>query len=315
MEVEADEGDEEEDFLELTSSFVAPKKAKLGKNERKRKSLEMEAAAEVRAEVDEAVAEKDALQEQLQQALAQLAALEGQNAQLRLQADNSAVAESEEDIELAVVEEPAKKKAKTAAAVKDKANRRKSIAPAAMLSAAEDLPAVEEEAFVDMALEDVPAVAVANVITAKDKANRRKSVRMPLPVIDEDAVLSADALVEVEDGDEAAAPKGRAVRDRANRRKSVAASPAVAALSEFATPPSNAADNSDMESVLSLGGTRRHVRKSVQFSGQDQVRLITPHKLPGFCPTFKDGVGTPTAAKNSSSSSNSKNNKKGKGRK
>jgi hypothetical protein len=302
---------EEEDFMALSGSFVAPKRSKMGS--RKRRSLDAAVAAQA--------AEED-VSARLQEALAQVAALQRQNEELQerqrevvlLQAMEAAVTAAaaevsgasavEGDVAMLVEEEPSRE-----LTAKDRSNRRKSVMPAKAASAA--AAAVEEAEEVLPVVEDSPAVAV--VVTGKDRANRRKSVLpakiAPLPVIEEDAPLQMPAVEAAETGKGAKV----AARDRANRRKSVmvkdlpAESPDKAAAGEFTSPtatltaaalgagvrtPVAREDDSEMESIMSVGGTRIRVKKAVQFSGQDQVKLITPHKLPGFCESFQSGVGS-----------------------
>jgi hypothetical protein len=313
---------EEEDYMALSGTFDAPKKTKLGS--RKRRSLQQQ-----QQEQEEQTAEAGASagEEQLRQALAQVAALQQQNSDLLAQQHTtgrspvkditspSAVSDEQgsarkkakaspssdkaheqaaravaDDADKTVPEEEEEEVIPKAFTAKDRANRRKSVAPAARGK-------VAEEASAEVEGSDADTQPSAGVTVSRDRANRRKSMlpgraTSALPAIDEDAPLQMPA---VDTAVTATAP-----RDRAARRKSVSAkdlpveSSPVSSSSNGAalrTPPP-AEENSDLESIYSVGGTRSRVKRSVQFSGQDQVKLITPHKLPGFCESFQSGVGS-----------------------
>jgi hypothetical protein len=340
------EAEEEEDYMALSGSFVAPKKGKMGS--RKRRSLEAavdaQAAAatgkeDVSAQLQEALAQVAALQrqnEELQERQREVVLLQAMAAAVTAAASETASApavEAEAKAMLLVEEEPLRD-----LTARDRSNRRKSLMPAKGKAAA-----VQEEEQAEATPAEDAAAPVAVVVTSKDRANRRKSVLpgkiAPLPVIEEDAPLqmaAADAVEVVESAASATKSAKVAARDRANRRKSVMAkdlpvgSPEASAAgvaAEFISPqatltaaalgaglrtPVAPEDDSELESIMSVGGTRIRVKKAVQFSGQDHVKLITPHKLPGFCESFQSGIGS--AAKVASLASAEKKAAKSSGR-
>jgi hypothetical protein len=313
---------EEEDYMALSGTFDAPKRAKLGS--RKRRSLQQQQQEQ---EQQAAEAGASAVEEQLRQALAQVAALQQQNSDLLAQqhttgrspvegiATPSAVSDEQGSARKKAKASPSSDKAHEQAApaaadeadmtvpeeeeeeevipkaftAKDRANRRKSVAPAARAK-------VAEEASAEVEGSDADTQPSAGVTVSRDRANRRKSMlpgraTSALPAIDEDAPLQMPAV-------DAATP-ATASRDRAARRKSVSAkdlpvasSPASSSTAAALRTPPPVEENSDLESIYSVGGTRSRVKRSVQFSGRDQVKLITPHKLPGFCESFQSGVGS-----------------------
>jgi hypothetical protein len=311
--------------MALSGTFDAPKRAKLGS--RKRRSLQQQQQQQEEQEQQAAEAGASAVEEQLRQTLAQVAALQQQNSDLLAQqhttgrspvkgiaspsavsgelgsahkkakaspssdnAQEQAAPAVADDADMTVPEEEEEEVIPKPFTAKDRANRRKSVAPAARGKGA-------EEASPEVEGSDADTQPSAGVTVSRDRANRRKSVlpgraTSALPAIDEDAPLQMPAVD--------AAATATAPRDRAGRRKSVSAkdlpveSSPVSSSSNGAalrTPPP-AEENSDLESIYSVGGTRSRVKRSVQFSGRDQVKLITPHKLPGFCESFQSGVGS-----------------------